>query len=146
MHVRHEPMLRYLNRLFPTARLYGPYNHAGRHYFQLMWRDRSLRYGLMPVLEALPWEAIDPHSYGRYRKMKETYGLGDAPSYALPSIKFWPHPDDVPSAERTLIGDAGTPGESPGGREGFSDDDQPPVAGEGNLAVDGPAENKRGLN
>lgn len=86
MHVRHEPLFRWLKSRFPYARLYGPYNHSGREYYQFMWRGTALRYGLMPWLEALPWAAIDPHSYERYCAMKERYGLADVPSTALPAI------------------------------------------------------------
>src|SRR5437870_1076779 len=32
MHVRHESLFRWLERRFPRSRLYGPYNHGGRHY------------------------------------------------------------------------------------------------------------------
>src|ERR1700761_2384093 len=78
MHIRHERIFRWLQDRLP-GKLYGPYSHAGRNYFQLMWRGKHLKYGLMPVLEALPWSEIDEHSYARYLKMKETYALGDVP-------------------------------------------------------------------
>jgi hypothetical protein len=73
MHVRHEPLLRYLLTLCPGGRLYGPYNHGDRHYFQLMYRGKALRESLIPLLDELPWSQIDPDSYERYVTMKTRY-------------------------------------------------------------------------
>lgn len=84
MHVRHERIFRWLKERFPYAKLYGPYHHNDRHYYQLMWRGTQLKYGIMPWLEATPWADLDPHSYGRYCAMKERYGLRDVPDYARP--------------------------------------------------------------
>lgn len=75
MNVRHEPLLRHLAARCPGARLYGPYVYERRNFYQLMFRGTGLRDGLMPLLDRLPWETIDPHSYARYRAMKERYGL-----------------------------------------------------------------------
>ena len=75
MHVRHERLLRRLLALVPTGRLYGPYFHSGRQYFQLMYRGESLRRDLVPLLDALPWQQIDAYSYERYRAMKERYAI-----------------------------------------------------------------------
>jgi hypothetical protein len=75
MHVRHEPLLRFLAERCPGGRLYGPYLHDNRNYFQLMFRGPDLRYRLIPLLDRLPWETIDPHSYERYSNMKRRYGL-----------------------------------------------------------------------
>ena len=78
MHVRHEPMLRWLHALVVGSRLYGPYNHAGRHYFQLMFRGPALRNIVMPLLESSEWQSIDPHTHQRYLAMKERYGIAAA--------------------------------------------------------------------
>jgi len=75
MHVRHERLLRYLLSAVPSARLYGPYFHSGRQYFQLMFRGDALRHDLIPLLDALPWESIDRYSYERYRGMKDRYAI-----------------------------------------------------------------------
>ncbi|MBV9973614.1 MAG: hypothetical protein JO135_09805 [Candidatus Eremiobacteraeota bacterium] len=75
MHVRHERLLRHLLAQFPSARLYGPYFHGGRRYFQLMFRGDALRRDLIPLLDALPWERVDDYSYDRYRAMKQRYGI-----------------------------------------------------------------------
>ncbi len=102
MHVRHEPIFHWLKKRFSYAKLYGPYVHDGRHYFQLMWRGTQLQYGLMPWLEATQWPEIDPHSYGRYTAMKERYGLKTVPDYARPQLQdtivspfFLPYDDDA---------------------------------------------------
>lgn len=83
MHVRHESLFHWLKARFPYARLYGPYHHSGRSYYQFMWRGTQLQYGLMPWLESMPWPEIDVPSYERYRQMKERYGLADVPAGAL---------------------------------------------------------------
>lgn len=41
MHVRHEAIFRWIERTFPGGRLYGPYDHGGRHYLQWMARGNS---------------------------------------------------------------------------------------------------------
>ena len=82
MHVRHESLFRWLKARFPYARLYGPYHHSGRSYYQFMWRGTQLQYGLMPWLESLPWSEIDAPSFDRYRQMKERYRLSDVPPEA----------------------------------------------------------------
>lgn len=97
MHARHEPLLRWLTGRFPNARLYGPYHHGGRNYYQLMWRGTQLQYGLMPWLETLPWATLDPHSYARYRAMKERYQLEDVPHTEQPTLSH-PRRDRVDSA------------------------------------------------
>lgn len=73
LHVRHEPLLRRLMDICPGGRLYGPYHHGERHYFQLMFRGKSLRDEMLPLLDPLPWETIDPDSYSRYAAMKARY-------------------------------------------------------------------------
>jgi hypothetical protein len=75
MHVRHEPLFRRLLTGAPGGRLYGPYFHGGRRYYQLMFRGEALRSQLIPLLDAMPWSEIDPYSYERYRAMKERYGI-----------------------------------------------------------------------
>ncbi len=75
MHVQHEPLLRWLVHKVPGSRLYGPYTHADRHYYQWMVRGSALKNVLVPFLDALPFAEIDPHTYERYQHMKERYGL-----------------------------------------------------------------------
>src|SRR6266704_3171103 len=65
MHVRHEAMFRWLEQTFPGGRLYGPYNHGGRHYLQWMARGPFLRDELVPVLDRLLSPSLDRHSFDR---------------------------------------------------------------------------------
>lgn len=76
MHVRHNRLFEWLVRLFPDSRLYGPYNHSGRTYYQWMMRGDALRNELVPLLDSLPWPTVDEHSYQRYQNMKQRYRLG----------------------------------------------------------------------
>jgi hypothetical protein len=73
MHIRHEAIFRWLERTFPGGRLYGPYNHDGRHYFQWMARGRFLRDELVPLLDRLLSPNLDRHSFERYQLMKSRY-------------------------------------------------------------------------
>jgi hypothetical protein len=73
MHVRHEALFRWLETRFPRSKLYGPYHHGNRHYFQWMARGPALAEDLLPILEAELTPAIDAHVYGRYRQMRERY-------------------------------------------------------------------------
>ncbi len=73
MHVRHEAMFRWLEQTFPGGRLYGPYNHGGRHYLQWMARGPFLRDELVPVLDRLLSPSLDRHSFDRYELMKARY-------------------------------------------------------------------------
>lgn len=50
MHVRHEATFRWLEHTFPGGRLYGPYTHGGRSYFQWMARGAYLREHLAPLI------------------------------------------------------------------------------------------------
>ncbi len=73
MHVRHEAIFQWLERTFPGGRLYGPYNHDGRHYFQWMARGRYLRDELAPLLDQILSPSLDRHSFERYQLMKTRY-------------------------------------------------------------------------
>ncbi|WP_155298647.1 hypothetical protein [Deinococcus kurensis] len=75
MHTRHQRLFETLLRLCPGSKLYGPYNHGGRRYFQWMARGEVLRETLLPLLDRLPLEDIDEHVYERYQDMKVRYGL-----------------------------------------------------------------------
>ncbi|WP_424950647.1 hypothetical protein [Deinococcus sp.] len=75
MHTRHERLFETLVRFFPGSKLYGPYEHGGRSYYQWMARGELLKTQLIPLLDALPLADIDEHVYGRYTEMKARYGL-----------------------------------------------------------------------
>ena len=74
MHVKHEKLFRWLERTIPQGKLYGPYNHGGRAYFQWMIRGTSLRRWLVPLLaERLDW--LDDHVAARFLAMCDRYGI-----------------------------------------------------------------------
>lgn len=73
MHVRHEALFRWLLAHFPESRLYGPYHHGGRSYFQWMARGRVLVRDLMPLLEARLSAELDAHAFSRYQEMTRRY-------------------------------------------------------------------------
>jgi hypothetical protein len=72
MHIRHEDLFRWLERTFPRARLYGPYNHGGRRYFQWMARGKALVEDVLPLVES-EIAARDRHVAGRIGTMRERY-------------------------------------------------------------------------
>src|SRR5437764_7680050 len=74
MHVRHEGVFRWLQALFPRSRLYGPYHHGGRSYYQWMARGTALVRDILPVLEEAPVEQLDAHAAARLSAMLERYG------------------------------------------------------------------------
>jgi hypothetical protein len=74
MHVRHEALFRWLMGRFPDTRLYGPYHHGGRSYYQWMARGRALVRDVLPLLEsAFSSEELDEHAAGRFAAMCERY-------------------------------------------------------------------------
>ncbi|MFC4640106.1 hypothetical protein [Deinococcus hohokamensis] len=75
MHTRHASLFGTLLDLCPGSKLYGPYDHGGRSYYQWMVRGQVLRDHLVPRLDALPLQRIDEHVYDRYMDMKQRYSL-----------------------------------------------------------------------
>jgi hypothetical protein len=73
MHVRHEAIFHWLQEIFPRARLYGPYNHGGRHYYQWMARGAVLAEDVLPVVEGVLTDELDAHVAGRVRGMRLRY-------------------------------------------------------------------------
>jgi 16S rRNA (guanine527-N7)-methyltransferase len=73
MHIRHEAIFTWLQGLFPRARLYGPYHHGGRSYYQWMARGRVLAEDVLPVVESVLTDRIDTHVSGRIREMRANY-------------------------------------------------------------------------
>jgi hypothetical protein len=67
MHVRHEALFQWLIERFPATRLYGPYHHGGRSYYQWMARGRALVRDVLPVFE------LDGHAAERLARMQERY-------------------------------------------------------------------------
>lgn len=75
MHTRHQPLFDWLRSLHPESKLYGPYSHGGRSYYQWMVRGEPLKKWLVPLLDAAPLAELDPYAYERYQRMKQRYGL-----------------------------------------------------------------------
>ena len=73
MHVRHEALFHWLLARFPTTRLYGPYHHGGRSYYQWMARGRALVEDVLPVLEEGLTPDLDSYASERLEQMREHY-------------------------------------------------------------------------
>jgi hypothetical protein len=73
MHVRHEALFHWLRERFPRTRLYGPYHHGGRHYYQWMARGAALAEDVLPLVETVLTEEVDAYVAGRVRAMRERY-------------------------------------------------------------------------
>jgi hypothetical protein len=73
MHVRHEALFRWLMQRFPRTRLYGPYHHGGRSYYQWMARGRALVDDLLPLLEETLAPSLDGYASSRFEAMIERY-------------------------------------------------------------------------
>ena len=73
MHTRHEALFRWLMERFPSTKLYGPYHHGGRSYFQWMARGEALVADLLPILERHVTPALDLHGHERLTAMTDRY-------------------------------------------------------------------------
>jgi hypothetical protein len=73
MHVRHESMFRWLVERVPDSRLYGPYHHGGRSYYQWMARGRTLVRDLLPLLEEELDGDLDAYAAERLEQMRQRY-------------------------------------------------------------------------
>ena len=73
MHTRHEALFRWLTERVPRSKLYGPYSHGGRRYYQWMVRGRALVEDVLPVLEAELGPALDAYAAERFDAMRDRY-------------------------------------------------------------------------
>ena len=73
MHVRHEALFRWLEKRFPRARLYGPYSHGGRRYYQWMARGAALAEDVLPIVEQVLLGGVDDYAAERVRAMRARY-------------------------------------------------------------------------
>ncbi|HEV3001152.1 MAG TPA: hypothetical protein VGW75_10480 [Solirubrobacteraceae bacterium] len=73
MHTRHEALFHWLVDRFPRSRLYGPYHHGGRSYYQWMARGRALVEDVLPILEEAITPEVDAHAAARLDAMRERY-------------------------------------------------------------------------
>jgi hypothetical protein len=74
MHTRHEALFHRLCEIVPGSRLYGPYHHSGRSYFQWLVRGQALR-RLIPELDRHLSADVDGHAFDRYEAMKGAYAV-----------------------------------------------------------------------
>jgi hypothetical protein len=74
MHVRHEALFRWLIDRFPDTRLYGPYHHGGRSYYQWMARGTALVRDVLPLLDESLVARLDRPAGERLQAMLERYG------------------------------------------------------------------------
>ncbi len=77
MHTRHEHIFQWLKRQFPDSKLYGPYSHGGRDYYQWMARGMFLREELIPLLDEHLTDELDEWAFTRFRDMKARYRIDD---------------------------------------------------------------------
>ena len=73
MHVRHEALFRWLVERLPDTRVYGPYSHGGRSYYQWMARGRALVRDVLPLLEHELHDGLDAYATARFEGMLERY-------------------------------------------------------------------------
>jgi hypothetical protein len=73
MHTRHEGIFAWLMDRFPRTKLYGPYHHGGRSYYQWMARGQALVEDVLPVLEATISPELDSHAAARIESMRDRY-------------------------------------------------------------------------
>lgn len=75
MHVRHRQLFDWLVQHVPCGKLYGPYSHGGRSYYQWMVRGPALREVFIPQLDRFLRPELDEHVYRRYAEMKRRYKI-----------------------------------------------------------------------
>ena len=73
LHVRHEALFRWLMERFPRTKLYGPYHHGDRSYFQWMARGKVLVTDVLPVLEEAVTPELDAYAAERLSEMTTKY-------------------------------------------------------------------------
>ncbi len=74
MHVRHEKLFRWMKEKFPESKLYGPYRHGGRNYYQWMARGIVLRNEILPLIQK-NFDFLDEHIQERINNMRAKYNL-----------------------------------------------------------------------
>ncbi|HEX4363139.1 MAG TPA: hypothetical protein VHZ75_01215 [Solirubrobacteraceae bacterium] len=73
-HLRHEALMHWLVARFPRSRLYGPYHHGARSYYQWVARGPVLVEEILPLLDELVVPELDAHAAGRLAELHERYG------------------------------------------------------------------------
>jgi hypothetical protein len=73
MHTRHQAIFDWVMTRFPRTKLYGPYTHGGRSYYQWMARGRVLVEDVLPLLETSLTSGLDDYAYQRFNEMTDRY-------------------------------------------------------------------------
>lgn len=73
LHVRHEAVVRWLSARFPSTKLYGPYHHGDRSYYQWVARGPALVLDVLPWLEGVLVPELDAHAAERLADMTDRY-------------------------------------------------------------------------
>jgi hypothetical protein len=73
MHTRHEALFRWLQDRFPRTKVYGPYHHGDRSYYQWMARGQALVLDVLPWLEGEIGAHLDEHAAVRLETMLTRY-------------------------------------------------------------------------
>ena len=74
MHTRHEQTFARLRRTYPGSRLYGPYHHGGRSYYQWSARGRYLGEYIVPLVQRHRG-LLDTYTAARFDTMCERYSI-----------------------------------------------------------------------
>lgn len=82
MHARREQLFMWLHQRVPGSRLYGPYHHGGRSYYQWMVRGAVLRHELVPLISEHR-DLLDPPVAERFDAMCITYGISLPPQEGI---------------------------------------------------------------
>lgn len=85
MHTDHASVFQWLMDRFPDSRLYGPYAHSGRSYYQWMARGPFLRTVLLPILEQHLRPEHSERAWQRYQEMRARYRLDPQADAAGPA-------------------------------------------------------------
>jgi hypothetical protein len=88
MHTDHEALFRWLVERVPGSRLYGPYHHGGRSYYQWMARGACLRDTLLPLLSARLTPDLDQRTWRRFQRMRADYGLPDGAGGEADALRY----------------------------------------------------------
>ena len=73
MNIRHESLFRWIESRFRGGKLYGPYSHSGRNYFQWMARGEFLKDTLVPLLNRRLTPELDRKTCEAFETMKSRY-------------------------------------------------------------------------
>src|SRR5262245_10225247 len=73
MSTRHESLFRWIESRFPGGKLYGPYLHSGRNFFQWMARGAFLKDEIVPLFNRRLTPELDRKTYEAFEAMKVRY-------------------------------------------------------------------------